>query len=117
MSKDNEYNKSMMDASMSRLRNMIIYKASWYGRVISEVPSNYPSSQLCSSCGYKNSITKDLNIRKWTCPECGSKHDRDINAAKNILKKGLELLKDGTHPDSLSKLGSLESSSKKPSSR
>ncbi len=117
MSKDNEYNKSMMDASMSKLRKMIIYKASWYGRVISEVPSNYPSSQLCSTCGYKNSITKDLNIRKWTCPECGSKHDRDINAAKNILKKGLELLKDGTHPDSLSKLDPLGSSSKKPSSR
>ena len=72
-------------------------------------------SQLCSICSYKNSITKDLTIGKWTCPECGSIHDRDINVAKNILSKGIEILtKDGTHPDSLFMLGSLESSSKKP---
>ena len=84
------------------------------GKVI-KVPVAYPSSQLCSICSYKNSITRDLAIRKWTCPKCGSIHDRDINAAKNILSKGIEILtKDGTHPDSLFMLGSLESSSKKP---
>ena len=115
MSKDNNYNKSMMDASMSRFITMLIYKANWYGRTIVKVPSYYPSSQLCSSCGYKNSITKNLSIRKWTCPKCGVIHDRDINASKNILCKGREILtKDGTHPDSLFMLGSLESSSKKP---
>ena len=115
MTKDNDYNKSLLDSSMSRLLTMLLYKASWYDRTIVKVPSDYPSSQLCSSCGYKNSIIKDLHIRKWTCPECGSIHDRDINAARNILSKGIELLsKDGTHPDSLFMLGSLESSSKKP---
>ena len=115
MTKDNDYNKSMMDASMSRLLTMLTYKAKWYGRTIVKVPSDYPSTQLCSSCGYKNSITKDLHIRKWVCPECGTIHDRDINAANNILSKGIEILtKDGTHPDSLFMLDPLGSSSKKP---
>ena len=115
MSKDNDYNKSMMDASMSRLLTMLTYKAKWYGRTLVKVPSNFASSQLCSSCGYKNTITKNLNVRKWKCPECGTTHDRDINAANNILRKGIEMLsKDGTHPDSLFMLDSLGSSSKKP---
>ena len=115
MEQNNKLARNITDASWSRLVSMLIYKANWYGRTIIKVPSTYPSSQLCSICGYKNSITKSLNIRKWTCPECGTIHDRDINAAKNILSKGIEILtKDGTHPDSLFMLDSLESSSKKP---
>ena len=107
--------RNISDVSWSRFVSMLIYKADWYGRKVVKVPSTYPSSQLCHACGYKNSITRDLAIRKWTCPKCGSIHDRDINAAKNILGKGIETLtKDGTHPDSLFMLGSLESSSKKP---
>ena len=107
--------RNISDVSWSRFVSMLIYKADWYGRKVIKVPSTYPSSQLCSKCSYKNSITRDLAIRKWTCPKCGSIHDRDINAAKNILSKGIETLtKDGTHPDSLFMLGSLESSSKKP---
>ena len=107
--------RSIIDASWSRFVSMLLYKASWYGNTIIKVPSNYPSSQLCSSCQYQNPLTKDLRVRKWTCPQCGSVHDRDKNAAKNILSKGIEILtKDGTHPDSLFMLGSLESSSKKP---
>lgn len=107
--------RNISDVSWSRFVSMLIYKADWYGRKVIKVPSTYPSSQLCHACGYKNSITRDLAIRKWTCPKCGSIHDRDINAAKNILSKGIETLtKDGTHPDSLFMLGSLESSSKKP---
>ena len=115
MSKDNDYNKSMMDASMSRLLTMLVYKAFWYGRTVIKVPSNFASSQLCSSCGYKNSITKDLSIRKWTCPKCGVSHDRDINAANNILRKGIEMLTKGRNcPDSLFMLDPLGSSRKKP---
>ena len=115
MEQNNKLARNITDASWSRLVSMLTYKANWYGRTIIKVPSNYPSSQLCSICSYKNSITKSLNVRKWTCPKCGSIHDRDINAAKNILIKGIEMLtKDGTHPDSLFMLESLDSSSKKP---
>ena len=107
MEQNNKLARNINDASWSRLVSMLVYKANWYGRTVIKVPNNYPSSQLCSMCSYKNSITKSLNIRKWTCPECGTIHDRDINAAKNILSKGIEILtKDGTHPDSLFMLGS-----------
>ena len=115
MQSNHKLARSISDASWSRFVSMLIYKASWYGRTIIKIPNNYPSSQLCSICGYKNSITKDLKIRKWTCPKCGSSHDRDINASKNILSKGIEILtKDGTHPDSLFMLDPLGSSRKKP---
>ena len=115
MMNDSKLARNISDVSWSRLVSMLVYKANWYGRTIVKVPTIYPSSQLCSTCGHKNSITKDLAIRKWICPKCGSIHDRDINAARNILSKGIEILtKDGTHPDSLFMLGSLESSSKKP---
>ena len=115
MEQNHKLARSIIDTSWSKFVSMLLYKANWYGNTIIKVPSNYPSSQLCSSCQYQNPITKSLKVRKWTCPQCGSVHDRDINAARNILSKGIEILtKDGTHPDSLFMLGSLESSSKKP---
>ena len=115
MMNDSKLARNISDVSWSRLVSMLIYKANWYGRKVIKIPFTYPSSQLCSICGYKNPLIKDLKIRKWTCPECGIIHDRDINAARNILSKGIEILtKDGTHPDSLFMLGSLESSRKKP---
>ena len=115
MTRNSKLARSINDASWAKFVSMLIYKANWYGNVIVKVPANYPSSQLCSCCNYQNPLTKDLRVRKWTCPTCGIVHDRDINAAKNILRKGIEMLtKDGTHPDSLFMLGSLESSSKKP---
>ena len=115
MTRNHKLARSISDASWSKFVSMLIYKAKWYGNTIVKVPSNYPSSQLCSCCNYQNPLIKDLKVRKWTCPNCGIVHDRDINASKNILSKGIEILtKDGTHPDSLFMLGSLESSSKKP---
>ena len=70
---------------------MLIYKANWYGRHVVEIDRFYPSSKLCSMCGYKND---DLTLkdRVWTCPDCGSNHDRDFNAAINIEKDGLRIL-------------------------
>ena len=99
--------KSISDASWSKIVFMLTYKANWYGRTVIKVPANYPSSQLCSGCGHKNTAAKSLKVRKWSCPKCGKTHDRDINAAKNILSKGIEILTKGRdYPDSLSNLSS-----------
>ena len=84
--------KSISSVSWSKFFTMLEYKAKWYGRIITKAPTFYPSSQMCSCCGYKNTDVKDLKIRKWTCPECGTVHDRDFNAAVNILNKGLALV-------------------------
>jgi len=69
----------------------ITYKAKWYGRDLIKIDTFFASSQLCNNCGYKNEKVKDLNIRKWKCPECGEVHDRDINASINILNEGLKI--------------------------
>lgn len=87
------YAKQNLDASWRQFVNMLEYKALWYGRTLVKVDTFYPSSQLCHNCGYKNIKVKDPKIREWTCPECGASHDRDINAALNILIEGQKLLK------------------------
>jgi len=84
--------KAINDASWSEFCRMIEYKANWYGRIYYKINRFYASSQTCNVCGYKNVDTKDLNVRKWVCPECGTKHDRDNNAAINILNQGLKEL-------------------------
>ena len=83
--------KAISDASWSRFVAMLEYKAFEHGCEILKVPTLFPSSQTCSSCGYKNPYVKNLSVRSWVCPECGSVHDRDENAAKNILAKALSM--------------------------
>ena len=77
------------ERKLSRLQRQLEYKSKWNGRKYAKIDTYYASSQLCSACGYQNTDTKDLSVRKWICPNCGRKHDRDINAAKNILAEGL----------------------------
>ena len=83
--------KAISDASWSRFVAMLEYKAFEHGCEILKVPTLFPSSQICSSCGYKNPKVRDLKVRRWICPECGAVHDRDENAAKNILAKALAM--------------------------
>ena len=89
MVKDHHLAKAISDVSWYELTRQLEYKAKWNGRKYIKIDTFYASSQLCSVCGYQNTETKDLSIREWSCPVCGAKHDRDINAAKNILAEGL----------------------------
>ena len=87
--------KSVTDASFSKFVSMLEYKAEWYGRKVVKIDRFYPSTQICSGCGYKNESIKGLRglkVREWICPECGEVHDRDLNAARNILKEGMKAL-------------------------
>ena len=89
--KNHSLAKSISNASWYLFREMLEYKCKWYGKKLIKVSTNY-SSQICSNCGF-HSGSKPLQIREWACPKCEAHHDRDINAAVNILNKGLEKLK------------------------
>lgn len=84
-----ERGSSISDVSWYELTRQLMYKAEWNGRKYIKIDTFYASSQLCSVCGCQNTGIKDLSVRKWKCPKCGAEHDRDINAAKNILAEGL----------------------------
>ena len=91
MIRNHKLAQHIASCSWSKFFTMLEYKATWYGSEIIRVPTMYPSSQICSCCGYKNPLVKNLAIRKWECPECRTMHDRDINASINILNKGLSI--------------------------
>ena len=89
MVKNHRISKSITDASWGKFVSMLTYKAEWNEKKIVKIDRFYPSSQSCHVCGYLNKETKDLSVREWECPECHTRHDRDINAAINILHFGL----------------------------
>ena len=89
---------SVVDVGWSIFTYMLEYKAMNKGRTVVKIDRWFPSSQICSCCGCISG-KKPLYVRKWTCPECGETHDRDINAAKNILSEGKRILGAGSSPD------------------
>lgn len=90
MLKNHILSKYISDVGWGEFLKKVEYKADWYDREILKVNTWFPSSQLCSYCGYKNKKLKSLHIREWICPKCNTHHDRDINSAINILNECLK---------------------------
>ena len=94
MVKNHNLAKSISDCGWYELTRQISYKSEWNNRQYIKIGRFTKSSQPCHVCGYINPDTKDLSIREWTCPQCGTIHDRDVNAAINILNEGLGILRE-----------------------
>jgi putative transposase len=105
MIKNHNLARSIQELSLYRFKQMLTYKAEWYGRDIIEIDRFFPSSKLCSSCQYKNNELS-LKDREWTCVNCGQHHNRDYNAAINILNEGKRILKIGLSSPELTPLES-----------
>ena len=86
-----QLSKSVSDVSWFEFGRQLEYKSNWKGRVFHKIDKWFPSSQICSNCGY-NDGKHTLDIREWICPKCGKEHDRDINASINILNQGIKEL-------------------------
>jgi len=96
-----QWDRKVNDLGWAEFLGRLVCVAEKYGTEIVKIGKYEPSSQLCSCCGYKNEKVKNLDVRKWTCPNCGERHDRDVNAAINILRiakegKGVSLGKSPT---------------------
>ena len=96
MLKNKRLSKAISEVSWSQFKELLEYKAVWYGKKVITVSSTFASSQLCSACNYQNKAVKNLSVRTWTCPSCNAVHDRDINASINLRNEAIRLLTAGT---------------------
>ena len=98
MAKNKKLSKSIFDVAWGEIIRQLEYKAKWYGKTLIKIDRWFPSSQTCSCCGHVDG-KKELSVREWTCSECGTHHDRDINASINILNEGLRILKEQSNAE------------------
>ena len=90
MIKNHKLAQAISDVAWGQFIQLLGYKMTWAKKILVKIDTFFPSSQICSCCGYQNTDTKNLSVREWICPQCNTHHDRDINAAKNILNEGLK---------------------------